>query len=92
GGIFGIGVGQDAKDPQTYVVNLGQSGLGLPDRDYYLKDDPKLADVRDKYKAYIATMLGFAGTPDATARAGAIFDFEKSIAQVHWTRIQSRDA
>jgi putative endopeptidase len=92
GGIFGIGVGQDSKDPQTYVVNLGQAGLGLPDRDYYLKDDPKLADVREKYKAYIATMLGFAGTPDAAKRAAAIFDFEKAIATVHWTRIESRDA
>ena len=92
GGIFGMGVGQDSKDPQTYVVNLGQGGLGLPDRDYYLKDDAKLADTREKYKAYLGTMLGFVGTPDATARAGAIFDFEKAIATVHWTRIESRDA
>ncbi|WP_353205123.1 M13-type metalloendopeptidase [Sphingomonas sp.] len=92
GGIFGMGVGQDSKDPQTYVVNLGQGGLGLPDRDYYLKDDAKLADTREKYKAYLATMLGFVGTPDATARAAAIFDFEKAIATVHWTRIESRDA
>ena len=92
GGIYGMGVGQDSKDPQTYVVNLGQSGLGLPDRDYYLKNDPKLADTREKYKAYVATMLGFAGTPDAANRANAIFDFEKAIAQVHWTRIESRDA
>jgi putative endopeptidase len=91
-GIFGIGVGQDSKDPQTYVVNLAQSGLGLPDRDYYLKNDPKLADTREKYKAYIATMLGFAGSPDAAVRANAIFDFEKAIAQVHWSRIESRDA
>ncbi|MFX7853749.1 M13 family metallopeptidase N-terminal domain-containing protein, partial [Acinetobacter baumannii] len=57
GGFFGMGVAQDSKDPQTYVVNLGQAGLGLPDRDYYLKDDPKLAATRDKYKAYLATML-----------------------------------
>ena len=92
GGIFGMGVGQDSKDPQTYVVNLGQSGLGLPDRDYYLKNDPKLADTREKYKAYIATMLGFTGASDGAARANAIFDFEKAIAQVHWTRIESRDA
>ena len=92
GGMFGMGVGQDSKDPTTYVVNLSQNGLGLPDRDYYLKDDPKLADTREKYKAYLATMLGFVGTPDAAARAGAIFEFEKSIATVHWTRIESRDA
>lgn len=92
GGIYGMSVGQDSKDPQTYAVNLGQAGLGLPDRDYYLKDDAKLADVRGKYKSYIASMLSFAGAGDTTSRASAIFDFEKSIAQVHWTRIESRDA
>ncbi|MGL4313087.1 MAG: M13 family metallopeptidase [Sphingomonas sp.] len=92
GGFFGMGVAQDSKDPQTYVVNLGQAGLGLPDRDYYLKDDPKLAATRDKYKAYLATMLGFTGVSDATARANAVFELEKAIAEVHWTRIESRDA
>ena len=92
GGIFGVGVGLDSKNPGTYVVNIGQGGLGLPDRDYYLKDDSKLADTREKYTAYLATMLGFVGTPDAATRANAIFDFERAIAQVHWTRIESRDA
>jgi len=92
GGIYGLNVGQDSKDPQTYVVNVGQSGLGLPDRDYYLKDDPKLADVRGKYQTYISTMLGFTGVSDRDARAKAIVQFEKNIAKVHWTRIESRDA
>ncbi|MGR9907836.1 M13 family metallopeptidase, partial [Escherichia coli] len=49
GGLFRMGVGQDDKAPDTYIVGLSQSGIGLPDRDYYLKDDPKLADTRAKY-------------------------------------------
>ena len=89
---FRVGVGQDAKDPETYVVRMGQSGLGMPDRDYYLKPDAKLADTKAKYQAHLARMLTLAGEPDADARAKAIVDFETQIAQVSWTRIDSRDA
>ncbi len=92
GGLFGVGVGQDSKAPDNYIVSVGQSGLGLPDRDYYLKDDAKLADIRTKYQAYLAQMLTLAGEGDGAARAAAIFAFEKQLATVHWTRIESRDA
>jgi putative endopeptidase len=92
GGLVGVGVSQDDKDPTTYVVQFGQSGLGLPDRDYYLKDDAKLATVRTAYQAYIARMLTLAGEPNASARAAAIFTMEKGLATAHWTRIESRDA
>ena len=91
---FGGGVGQDAKNPETYVVGIRQSGLGLPDRDYYLnpKNDPKLAEAKAAYQAHIAKMFTLAGEPDADARAKAIVDFETQIAQVSWTRIDSRNA
>lgn len=91
GGLFGVGVGQDSKAPDNYIVSLGQAGLGLPDRDYYLKDDAKLADIRTKYKAYLAQMLTLAGEDNAEARAAGIFAFEQQLAMVHWTRIESRD-
>lgn len=91
GGLVGMRVDEDSKDPDTEVVNIGQGGIGLPDRDYYL-NDAKFGPIVAKYKAYVAQMLAFAGTPDAAARAEAIFAFEKAIAQVHWTRIASRDA
>jgi putative endopeptidase len=91
-GLFGVGVGPDDKDPTTYVVSTGQDGLGLPDRDYYLKDDAKLATIRTAYQAYLAQMLTFAGEPNAGPRAAAVFAMEKAIASTHWTRIQSRDA
>ena len=86
------GVSVDDKDPNTYVVGIGQGGIGLPDRDYYLKDDPKLAQVRAAYQAYLAQMLAFTGATDAPARAAAVVTMEKAIAQAHWTRIESRQA
>lgn len=90
---FGAGVGQDAKQPGTYALSLRQSGLGLPDRDYYLKaDDAKLAAAKAAYQAHIAYMFTLAGEPDAEARAAAIVAFETQIAQVSWTRTESRNA
>ncbi|WP_010186779.1 M13 family metallopeptidase [Sphingomonas sp. PAMC 26605] len=92
GGLFGVGVGQDDKAPENYIVHVYQGGLGLPDRDYYLKDDPKLADTRTKYQAYQATMLGLAGQDNAAQRAAAVFAFEKTLAEAHWDRVKSRNA
>lgn len=92
GGMFGVSVGQDDKAPENYIVNVGQSGISLPDRDYYLKDDAKLAGIRTEYQAYLVKMLTMLGEGDAEARAAAVFAFEKNLATVHWTRIESRDA
>ena len=92
GGLFRGGVQQDDKAPENYIFGFSQGGLGLPDRDYYLKDDPKLADTRAKYQAYQAQMLGLAGQDNATARAAAVFAFEKTLAEAHWDRIKSRDS
>ena len=89
---FGAGVTQDAKDPEHYALRLGQAGLGLPDRDYYLNVNPKLTEAKVAYQAHIAKMLTLADEPDADARAKAIVDFETAIAQVSWTNIQNRDA
>lgn len=89
---FGAGVGPDAKDPTVYTVGIRQAGLGMPDRDYYLSTDPKLAQTKAAYQAHIAKMFALAGEPDAEARAKAIVDFETGIAQAHWTRIDSRDS
>ena len=90
GGPFGAGVGQDDKAPETYILGLRQSGLGLPDRDYY--SDPKFADAKAGYQAHIAKMLTLAGEANADARAKAIVDLETQIAAVSWSRIDSRDA
>jgi putative endopeptidase len=92
GGPFGLGVGQDDKQPEVYALSLYQSGLGLPDRDYYLSADAKLAQAKTAYQAHIAKMFTLAGEPNADARAKAIVDFETQIAQASWTRTESRDA
>ena len=91
--LFPYFINQDAKDPERYVPVFLQGGLGMPDRDYYLSSDPKLVDARTKYLAHVAKMLTLAGVPadKAAARAKAIFDMEKKFAQVHWTRVESRD-
>ena len=71
---------------------MSQSGLGMPDRDYYLSADPKLAETRNKYLQHLTNVLTLAGEANAAARAKAILDLETNIAQVHWTRADSRDA
>ena len=85
-------VGQDARDPQHYIPLIYQSGLGLPDRDYYLKDDDaKLKDTRDKYVLHVARLLSLAGDADADADAAQVLELETRLARVQWTRVENRD-
>jgi putative endopeptidase len=91
-GPFGMFVGQDDKAPEQYALNISQAGLGMPDRDYYLSKDSKLAETRAKYLLHLTNVLNLAGERNAAARARAIMDFETKIAQVHWTKTESRDA
>jgi predicted metalloendopeptidase len=89
---FSASVAPDAQDPDNYTVNISQSGLGLPDRDYYLKDDDaKLTAVRAKYLQHIQTMLAMSGDKDAAAHAAGILDIETRLAAAQWTRVQMRD-
>ena len=92
GGPFGSGIGPDQKDPNSYALQLGQGGLGMPNRDYYLGSDPKLVETKAKYQAHLARMLNLAGEPDAEARAAAVVAFETEIARAHWDNVQNRDA
>ncbi|MGH8462153.1 MAG: M13 family metallopeptidase [Stenotrophobium sp.] len=89
---FGMAVEQDAKDSTRYAVYLGQSGLGLPDRDYYLLDDPKFVELRKQYVAHISRMLALAGDSDADAHARKVFAFEKRLAEKQWSKVETRDA
>ena len=89
---YDFAIHQDAKDATRYIVDLTQSGLGLPDRDYYLKDDDaKLKEVRAKYAAHIEKMLRMAGDKAAAASARDIVALETALAQVQWTKVANRD-
>lgn len=89
---YDFAIHQDAKDATRYIVDLTQSGLGLPDRDYYLKDDDaKLKDARAKYAAHIEKMLRMAGDKAAAASARDIVALETALAQVQWTKVANRD-
>lgn len=82
-------VGVDAKRPEQYGVHLTQSGLGMPNRDYYVEE--KFADKRMKYKAYIAALLAAAGSADAAAKADRIYALESEIASIHWEPAKRRN-
>ncbi|MFS3136688.1 M13 family metallopeptidase [Gluconacetobacter sacchari] len=87
--LFGLGIQPDAKDPTVYALMLDQAGLGLPDRDYYLK--PELAAKKTAYQAYVLQILTMVGWPDAARMAPAVVAFETRLAQVHWARQDMRD-
>ena len=91
GSTFNIAFYPDLKDPNVYGVFIFQAGLGLPDRDYYLKDDDKLKDVRAKYLAYIEQMLSLSGDAQAKAHAQAIMELETAIAKAQWPIEKQRD-
>ena len=89
---FGFYIHQDAKDSTKYVVDLYQGGLGMPDRDYYLKaDDAKLADIRAKYQQHVEKMLALSGDANAAANAKAVVELETELAKVQWTKVENRD-
>ena len=85
-------VNQDDKDPTQYIVYLLQSGLGLPDRDYYLLADAKFKEARAAYRAHVARMLALAGDKASDKSAKAILALETALAKKQWTRVDSRDA
>ncbi len=89
GSIFSAYVYDDAKDPERYTVYLGQAGIGMPDRDYYLDD--RFAEQKAKYQAYVAQLLTLAGWPAPEANAQAIVEMETRIAEVSWIRADRRD-
>jgi putative endopeptidase len=87
--LFGFYVGPDTADATQSVLTLGQSGLGLPDRDYYLL--PRFARQRGAYLAYIARTLKAVGEKNPEAGAQAILTFETSIASLSWDVARRRD-
>jgi endothelin-converting enzyme/putative endopeptidase len=90
---FGARVGQDATDASLEIVELGSGGLGLPDREYYLKADPKSVKLREQYVAYVTKLLGLTGEPtdEAAKDAAEILKIETALAKASLTRVDRRD-
>ncbi|MGV8928416.1 MAG: M13 family metallopeptidase [Brevundimonas sp.] len=89
GSIFGTGITTDQKAPTRYVVSTGQSGLGLPNRDYYL--EARWAEKKALYITYVGRMLAMAGWDRPFTTAAEVVAFETRIAEAHWTPIQNRN-
>ena len=88
-----IGAYVDADDKQSdiYALQTYISGLGLPDRDYYLKDDARSQEIRAKYLDYLSLVLGKAGYQDPAGAAKAVLSLETQIAQADWDRAAGRN-
>jgi putative endopeptidase len=87
-----MGVGQDSKQSTRYLVEISQSGLGMPNRDFYIQTgDAKMMDTRAKYQAHVEKMLALAGQPDPAGQAARIVALETAIAQAQWSAVQNRD-
>jgi predicted metalloendopeptidase len=90
-GPFGVSVGQDPKNSSVNIVQISQSGLGMPDRDYYLRNDAAIAKTRDAYVAYITRLLSLANVADPAGAAKRILALETLIATGQWDRAKARD-
>lgn len=86
------GIGIDSHNSLEYAVFISQSGLGLPNRNYYLQEGEKFDEIRKKYPEYIAQLFTLAGISDGENRAKTIFDLEMKLAEVQWSPEDSRDA
>ncbi len=84
-------VGQDQGQTDRYITQIGQSGLGLPDREFYLGEDERSQTLLERYRTHIARMLELAGHEAPEDAADRIVALETRIAQAHWTRVQNRD-
>jgi len=87
----GMSVTLDQKNPDKYVVAVTQGGLGLPEREYYLKKDKQFTDIREKYEAHIGRVLALAGDKKSAANAKEILALETKIAEAHWPIADRRD-
>lgn len=88
---FGNYVNADAKNSSQYIVYLTQSGISLPDRDYYLSDDERYQKIRKAYSDYLVKTLTASGHKNPERAAERILALETKFAEAHWTKVDNRD-
>ena len=86
-----VGIQLDLKNPDRYVVWVTQGGLALPDREFYLRDDPQFVVLRQHYREHVERLLTLAGQPDPADSARDILALETEIAKLHWAKAERRD-
>ena len=91
-GPFNLYVGQDDKDATRYILHFVESGLGLPDRDYYSDESERGQEIIARYKQFLADLLALSGQADTAAAAQRIFDVESDLAAHQWDKVDNRDA
>lgn len=91
GGPLSLTQWPDAANPDRYAINIVQSGLTLPDRDYYLESAPRFIDVRRRYRAFIEALLALGRYPEPARSADSVLALETAIARLHWTRERRAD-
>lgn len=91
GPVFGFGISPDDKNVTHEIAQMSQGGLGLPDRDYYFKEDARTVSIRTAYQKYLVTMLGLMKDANPQANADKIFNLEKTLANASMTRVEMRD-
>ncbi len=90
-GIIGGWVSVDAKDTENYIFYITQSGLGMPNRGYYLDEDEKSVGLRKDYMTFLTAMLEASGADNAQERAAAVMEYETKVAQAHWAPVKRRN-
>ena len=88
--LFNPYISPDQKNSTINILHFAQTGLGLPDRDYYFAEDPSVTRIQEAYKTYLTTLFELVGDPNAKAQANSVYAIEKQLAQSHKTRIQRR--
>jgi putative endopeptidase len=90
---FAVSAGQDLHDPTQVIAHFGAGGLGMPDRDYYLKPDKRFVEAREKYSAHVAKMFELAGATPTVAKqdSDTVFAFEKRLAEASLDNVALRD-
>ncbi|MDB5192819.1 MAG: metallopeptidase [Segetibacter sp.] len=91
--LFGMAVGQDRKNVNQYIPQISQGGTTLPDRDYYLKDDPRSFKIREAYYNYVYQLFNLSGenAVNATYNADAVMRIETALAKMQYSRVEMRD-
>jgi putative endopeptidase len=89
--IISMGVSPDNENSKVNMLHFGQTGLGLPDRDYYFKTDESTLEIQQAYQTLLTTLFKLIGNKDAEKNTAVVYGIEKQLAEVHKTRVQRRD-